>query len=225
MRHITPEILLKAYALGVFPMAESRDDPTLYWVDPEERGVLPLDAFHVPHKVRKFVRRDVYTVKVNTAFRDVVLGCAEPTPDRPSTWINDTVIELYEQLYRMGRAHSVECWHDERLVGGLYGVSLGAAFFGESMFSREVDSSKIALVELYYRLRAGGYTLLDTQFTTPHLKRFGAVDINRVDYRRKLRSALNKQARMPKTPYSLAVSALSGDSSGMASTQSSTQTS
>ena len=192
MRHISPEILLKAYALGVFPMAESRDDPTLYWVDPEERGILPLDAFHVPHKVRKLVRRDTYTVKVNTAFRDVVLGCAESTPDRPSTWINDTVIELYEQLYRMGRAHSVECWHDDRLVGGLYGVSLGAAFFGESMFSRETMASQVALVHLVARLIAGGFKLLDTQFTTEHLKRFGVINIPREDYQKRLSEALRE---------------------------------
>ena len=203
MRHITPEILLKAYALGVFPMAESRDDPTLYWVDPEERGVLPLDAFHVPHKVRKFVRRDVYTVKVNTAFRDVVLGCAEPTPDRPSTWINDTVIELYEQLYRMGRAHSVECWHDERLVGGLYGVSLGAAFFGESMFSREIMASQVALVHLVARLIAGGFKLLDTQFTTEHLKRFGVINIPREDYQKRLSEALREIGNFDVLPQTI----------------------
>ena len=203
MRHITPEILLKAYALGVFPMAESRDDPTLYWVDPEERGVLPLDAFHVPHKVRKFVRRDVYTVKVNTAFRDVVLGCAEPTPDRPSTWINDTVIDLYEQLYRMGRAHSVECWQDERLVGGLYGVSLGAAFFGESMFSREIMASQVALVHLIARLIAGGFKLLDTQFTTEHLKRFGVINIPREDYQKRLSEALREIGNFDVLPQTI----------------------
>ena len=219
MRHITPEILLKAYALGVFPMAESRDDPTLYWVDPEERGVLPLDAFHVPHKVRKFVRRDVYTVKVNTAFRGVVLGCAEPTPDRPSTWINDTVIELYEQLYRMGRAHSVECWHDERLVGGLYGVSLGAAFFGESMFSRETMASQVALVHLVARLIAGGFKLLDTQFTTEHLKRFGVINIPREDYQKRLSEALREIGNfdvLPQTITGAAALRMVGGSAGPA---------
>jgi len=203
MRHITPEILLKAYALGVFPMAESRNDPTLYWVDPEERGILPLDAFHVPHKIRKLVRRDAYTVKVNTVFRDVVLACAESTTDRPSTWINDTVIELYEQLYRMGRAHSVECWHDDRLVGGLYGVSLGAAFFGESMFSRETSASQVALVHLVARLIAGGFKLLDTQFTTEHLKRFGVINIPREDYQKRLSEALRELGNFDALPITI----------------------
>ena len=203
MRHITPEILLKAYALGVFPMAESRNDPTLYWVDPEERGILPLEAFHVPHKIRKLVRRDAYTVKVNTVFRDVVLACAESTTDRPSTWINDTVIELYEQLYRMGRAHSVECWHDDRLVGGLYGVSLGAAFFGESMFSRETSASQVALVHLVARLIAGGFKLLDTQFTTEHLQRFGVINIPREDYQKRLSEALRELGDFDALPITI----------------------
>jgi len=190
MHQITPEVLLKAYALGVFPMAESRHDPTLYWVDPEERGVLPLDAFHVPHKVRRLVRRDIFEVKINTAFRDVVIGCAAPTPTRPSTWINDTVIDLYEQLFRIGRAHSVECWRDGKLAGGLYGVSLGAAFFGESMFSRAPSASQVALVHLVARLIAGDFKLLDTQFTTGHLERFGVANISREEYQNRLSLAL-----------------------------------
>ena len=203
MRQITPEILLKAYALGVFPMAESRHDPTLYWVDPEERGILPLDRFHVPHKVRKLVRRDYFTVKVNTAFREVVNGCAESTPERPSTWINDTVIELYEQLFRMGRAHSVECWREDRLVGGLYGVSLGAAFFGESMFSREPSASQVALVHLVARLIAGGFKLLDTQFTTEHLKRFGVSNISRDSYHLRLSEALREMGNFEALPETI----------------------
>ena len=203
MRQITPEILLKAYALGVFPMAESRYDPTLYWVDPEERGVLPLDRFHIPHKIRRLVRRDHFSVRANTAFRAVVDGCAEATSDRPSTWINDTVIELYEQLFRMGRAHSVECWLDEKLVGGLYGVSLGAAFFGESMFSRETSASQVALVHLVARLIAGGFRLLDTQFTTEHLKRFGVINISREDYHQSLSKALREMGNFDALPESV----------------------
>jgi len=203
MRHITPEILLKAYALGVFPMAESRHDPTLYWVDPEERGILPLDGFHIPHKVRRLVRRDYFMVKVNTAFREVVNGCAESTPERPSTWINDTVIDLYEQLFRMGRAHSVECWHEDRLVGGLYGVSLGAAFFGESMFSREPSASQVALVHLVARLIAGGFKLLDTQFTTEHLKRFGVRNISRDAYHQRLSEALREMGNFDALPETI----------------------
>jgi leucyl/phenylalanyl-tRNA---protein transferase len=203
MRHITPEILLKAYALGVFPMAESRYDPTLYWVDPEERGVLPLDRFHTPHRIRRLVRRDQFSVKSNTAFRDVVDGCAAPASGRPSTWINDTVIDLYEQLFRMGRAHSVECWRDDQLVGGLYGVSLGAAFFGESMFSREPSASQVALVHLVARLIAGGFKLLDTQFTTEHLKRFGVINITRENYHQRLSEALREMGNFEALPESV----------------------
>jgi len=161
---LTPAILLQAYATGIFPMAESADDPELFWVDPRHRGVLPLDGFHVPRRLKRVLRRADIAVRCDTAFEAVMRGCAESSEPRPSTWINEEIIRLYTALFAQGAAHSVECWHDGQLVGGLYGVSLGAAFFGESMFSRVTDASKIALVHLVARLRLGGYHLLDTQF-------------------------------------------------------------
>jgi leucyl/phenylalanyl-tRNA---protein transferase len=194
---LTPEILLAAYAAGVFPMAESADDPELFWVDPHHRGILPLDAFHVPRRLRRVVRQGRFAVSCDTAFVAVIHGCAEATEMRPNTWINDEIVRLYAALFAHGAAHSVECWRDGILVGGLYGVSIGAAFFGESMFSRETDASKVALVHLVARLRAGGYRLLDTQFVTPHLARFGAVEITRTRYHRLLASALAYRASFP----------------------------
>lgn len=186
MGNIDSDVLLRAYAYGVFPMAESRDDPQLYWIDPEARGILPLGAFHVPRRLRRTVRQQPFEVRIDTAFRDVMLGCAESGPNRNGTWINDRILALYCELHERGLAHSVECWREGRLVGGLYGVSLGAAFFGESMFSRDTDASKVALVYLVARLIAGGYRLLDTQFVTSHLQQFGAVEISRNAYRAKL---------------------------------------
>ena len=201
MSQLTPQILLRAYAAGIFPMAESRDDPKLYWIDPEMRGLLPLEKFHVPKKLRRAVRQDVFEVRCNTAFLDVMRGCAEATETRPNTWINAEIVSLYEDLYAMGHAHSVETWRDGQLVGGLYGVALGAAFFGESMFSRETDASKVALVHLVARLKAGGYLLLDTQFVTTHLRRFGTVEVSRGEYHRRLGEALKIQARFyPELP-------------------------
>ena len=194
---LTPEILLAAYATGVFPMAESADDPELFWVDPHYRGILPLDAFHVPHRLRRMVRQGRFAVRCDTAFEAVIRGCAEASEKRPTTWINDEIIRLYAALFARGAAHSVECWHGDMLVGGLYGVSIGAAFFGESMFSRETDASKVALVHLVARLRIGGFSLLDTQFLTPHLARFGGVEITRARYRRLLASALGYRASFP----------------------------
>ena len=194
MSQLTPQILLRAYAAGIFPMAESRDDPKLYWIDPEMRGLLPLDRFHVPKRLRRTLRRNVFDVRCDTAFMEVMHGCAEATAGRPNTWINTEIVALYENLFAMGHAHSVECWRDGKLVGGLYGVALGAAFFGESMFSRETDASKVALVHLVARLRAGGYRLLDTQFTTDHLSRFGTVEVSRGEYHRRLGEALKIQA-------------------------------
>ena len=191
---LTPDLLLRAYAIGIFPMAESRVDPELHWIDPDMRGILPLDGLHVPRKLRAKIRRGLFEVRCNTAFEDVIQGCAEPAENRPDTWINPVIEQLYKELYEMGFAHSVECWRDGELVGGLYGVSLGAAFFGESMFSRATDASKIALVQLVLRLRKGGFQLLDTQFTTPHLSRFGAQEIPREDYRRLLTKAVSGQA-------------------------------
>ncbi|MPY70618.1 MAG: leucyl/phenylalanyl-tRNA--protein transferase [Alphaproteobacteria bacterium] len=194
MAGLNPEILLRAYAVGLFPMAERHDDPTLYWIDPEKRGILPMDHFHVPRRLRRRARNNFYEVRCDTAFAGVVRRCAEPGEGRGETWINDEIVRLYIDLHEMGRAHSVECWRDGRLVGGLYGVALGGAFFGESMFSRERDASKVALVHLVARLRKGGFTLLDTQFVTRHLSQFGAVEIHRGGYRHLLSKALDVNA-------------------------------
>ena len=194
MALLSPETLLRAYAVGLFPMAERRDDPTLYWIDPEKRGILPLDRFHASRRLARRVRGGVFQIRCDSAFREVISACAEPGPGRRETWINGEIVDLYCELHAMGRAHSVEAWRDGRLAGGLYGVALGAAFFGESMFSRETDASKVALVHLIALLRAGGFTLLDIQFVTPHLARFGAVEIHRSGYRQLLADALDKTA-------------------------------
>ncbi|MEX2453506.1 MAG: leucyl/phenylalanyl-tRNA--protein transferase [Rhodospirillaceae bacterium] len=194
MSSLTPEILLRAYAVGLFPMAEHRDDATLYWIDPEKRGILPLDEFHIPKRLRRRVRGGFFEVRCDTAFEEVVRACAAPGPKRDETWINEEIVRLYTDLHELGRAHSVETWRDGRLVGGLYGVALGAAFFGESMFSRETDASKVALVHLVARLRLGGFRLLDTQFVTDHLSQFGVVEIPRTGYRQFLASALDLSA-------------------------------
>ena len=198
MSDIDADALLRAYAYGVFPMAESRDDPQLYWIDPERRGILPLDGFHVPKRLRRRVRAGVFDVRIDTAFREVMLGCAATAPDRDGTWINDRIVSLYCELHERGHAHSVECWRDGALVGGLYGVSIGAAFFGESMFSRERDASKIALVHLAARLAYGGFTLLDAQFPNPHLVQFGALELSRAKFRKALDAALDRPAQWPK---------------------------
>ena len=190
MEHITPDLLLKAYACGVFPMAEDRTDPGLFWVDPKQRGVIPLDRFHVPRRLARLVKGDRFDVRINSAFVAVLEACAEAADNRPSTWINKEIVRLYSQLNERGYAHSVECWQDDELVGGLYGVDLGGAFFGESMFHRVTDASKVALVHLVARLKAGGYTLLDTQFVTDHLRQFGAVEIGRDAYQERLREAI-----------------------------------
>jgi leucyl/phenylalanyl-tRNA---protein transferase len=178
-------------------MAESADDPELFWVDPRRRGILPLDAFHVARRLRRVVRRRRFEIRCDSAFADVIRGCAEASEMRPNTWINAEIVRLYEALFARGAAHSVECWLDGELAGGLYGVSLGAVFFGESMFSRESDASKIALVHLVARLRLGGYRLLDTQFLTPHLARFGGIEISRARYHRLLADALGYRAVFP----------------------------
>jgi leucyl/phenylalanyl-tRNA---protein transferase len=188
---LTPEILVRAYASGVFPMAERADDPELFWVDPRRRGILPIDAFHTPRRLRRVVRRRIFEIRCDSAFEDVIRACAEASDKRPNTWINDEIVQLYGALFARGAAHTVECWRDGKLVGGLYGVALGAAFFGESMFSRENDASKVALVHLVGRLRAGGFRLLDTQFLTPHLARFGGIEISRARYHRLLAEALS----------------------------------
>src|SRR5262252_2355512 len=178
-------------------MAESADDPELFWVDPRRRGILPLDAFHVARRLRRVVRRQIFEIRCDSAFEEVIRGCAEATEKRPNTWINDEIVRLYAALFARGAAHSVESWRDGELAGGLYGVSLGAAFFGESMFSRVVDASKVALVHLAARLRIGGYRLLDTQFLTPHLAQFGGVEITRAHYHRLLGEALSCRASFP----------------------------
>ncbi|MGV3551834.1 leucyl/phenylalanyl-tRNA--protein transferase [Rhizobium sp.] len=189
-RAITPEVLLRAYAAGMFPMAESADDPEVFWVQPKIRGIIPLDGFHVSKSLAKRIRQRPFDIRVNTAFDRVMQLCAESTDDRPTTWINPLILTLYRELHRMGYTHSVEAWDGEELVGGLYGVSLGSAFFGESMFSRRTDASKICLVHLVERLRARGFSLLDTQFTTDHLKTFGAIDMPRRDYEKLLDAAM-----------------------------------
>ena len=194
MTKLTPEILLRAYAVGLFPMAERRDDPTLFWIDPEKRGILPMDGFHVSRRLRRTVRSGRYEVRCNTAFDDVVRACAAPGPNREDTWINDEILSLYGDLHALGRAHCVETWLDGEIVGGLYGVSLGAAFFGESMFSLARDASKVALVHLVARLVKGGYKLLDTQFVTDHLTQFGVVELPRAGYRELLSEALDDTA-------------------------------
>lgn len=191
---LTPEHLIKAYTIGIFPMSEGADDPTVFWVQPEMRGILPLDSFHLPRSLKKVMRKNPFTVKIDTAFADVIRLCAEEAPDRENTWINDEITNAYLGLHERGNAHSVECWLDGELVGGLYGVKIGAAFFGESMFSRRTNASKIALTHLVHRLRLGGFMLLDTQFTTPHLERFGVVEIPKDDYEILLAPAVSQFA-------------------------------
>ena len=194
---LTPEIVLRAYAKGLFPMAERRDDPTLFWVSPEQRGIIPLEAFHIPRRLARTVRSDIFHVSADTAFGEVMRACAAPTKGREETWINDGILELYTALHASGHAHSLECRREGRLVGGLYGVRLGGAFFGESMFSRETDASKVALVHLVTRLKLGGFKLLDAQFLTDHLARFGAVEIPRAAYLAKLGEAIAAPAYWP----------------------------
>ena len=186
--------LLHCYATGVFPMADSRQDERLFLIDPEHRGVIPLEGFHVSRRLARTVRSDLYDVRVDTAFAEVVAACAAPRPGHPDTWINAGIERLYGELFDLGRAHSVECWKDGELVGGLYGVTLSGAFFGESMFSRARDASKVALVHLVARLIVGGFRLLDAQFLTDHLAQFGAREISRREYRRRLKRALAVEA-------------------------------
>jgi len=191
---ITPDVLLKAYACGIFPMAESAEDPALYWIEPELRGILPLDGFHVPSRLARTVRNTELTVRVDRAFDAVIDGCAEPKLGRTRTWINTRIRKIYRALYAEGHCHTVEVYDGPELVGGLYGVSLGRAFFGESMFHHARDASKIALVHLVARLKAGGYALLDTQFVTDHLKTFGATEVPKRLYHRLLEDALIGEA-------------------------------
>lgn len=205
MHHFSPETLIKSYAIGVFPMAENRDDKRIFFVDPEQRGIIPLDPPHLTRSMRKLIRRSPYRVTINQAFADVIDGCREITPTRTDSWINDPIRQLYYTLHRLGFAHSLEVWDDNdlannkspKLVGGLYGVALAGAFFGESMFSRVSNASKLALLHLIARLRHGDFVLLDTQFLNPHLVQFGCHEISRENFQKQLRHALTITANMP----------------------------
>lgn len=197
---VTPELVLRAYRIGMFPMAETRHSEKLYWLDPEMRGHLPLDTFHVPRRLLRTVLSGPYTVTVDEDFPGVIAGCAAPVHGRLDTWINPVIETLFTELWRQGHGHSVETRLDGVLVGGLYGVAVGGVFFGESMFSRARDSSKVALVHLVARLRLGGFRLLDTQWVTSHLAQFGAVEMPRLDYKRLLEVAVDVPAQFPATP-------------------------
>ncbi|WP_346896445.1 leucyl/phenylalanyl-tRNA--protein transferase [uncultured Roseibium sp.] len=187
---ITPQVLLKAYACGLFPMAESAEDAGLFWLEPERRGVLPLDSFHLPRRLRRTIRSDIFEIRISTDFQAVIDACAAPMPGRRKTWINREIRRLYGELFEMGYCHTVEAWQDGELVGGLYGVALNGAFFGESMFTRSTDASKVCLAHLVARMVVGGYTLLDTQFVTDHLSKFGAIEVPQAEYTRLLNEAL-----------------------------------
>lgn len=189
---ITPQILLKAYASGIFPMSDSAEDPGLYWIEPESRGIFPLETFHVPRRLARTMRHQPYEIRIDSDFDGVIAGCAgnADTPYRDKTWINQRIRALYHELFTLGYCHTVEAWQDGKLVGGLYGVRLRGAFFGESMFSHARDASKIALVYLVARLKAGGFTLLDAQFTTEHLSQFGAIELDKDAYHQRLEAAL-----------------------------------
>jgi len=191
---VTPSLLLRAYACGIFPMADSADDPTLYWVEPKLRGVLPLNRFHLPRRLARTVRSGIFEMRIDSDFEGVIAGCAAPRGGRQETWINEPIRRLYGELFRLGHVHTVEAWREGRLAGGLYGVKLGAAFFGESMFAKERDASKVALVHLVARLKQGGFRLLDAQFMTAHLAQFGAIAVPRDGYVRLLDEALGQEA-------------------------------
>lgn len=191
---ITPQVLLKAYTCGIFPMAESADDPALFWIEPQHRGILPLNCIHIPKRLARTLRTTHLQVKVDTDIDRVIDGCAGSRPGRRSTWINDRIRTLYRDLFDLGHCHTVEAWNGDQLVGGLYGVALNGAFFGESMFSLERDASKIALIHLAARLVHGGFRLLDTQFVTDHLRQFGTIELNREEFHRALERALDTEA-------------------------------
>ena len=216
---LTPALILRAYGCGLFPMAEGKAERDVFWVDPETRGVIPLDGFHVPRRLARTVRGGRFRITVDRDFARVMRGCARRTGRRPESWINGAIFEAYCSLHRQGHAHSVEAWHDNALAGGLYGVKLGAAFFGESMFSTERDASKVALVHLVARLRAGAFTLLDTQFVTPHLSRFGAIEVPRANYLAMLADALRRSATFYPGEFSEAALSVAGAASLQASTE------
>jgi len=204
---ITPDLMLRAYRIGLFPMAESREAKTLYWLDPEQRGLIPLDRFHLSRRLARRMRQAPYTVTANRAFGRVIAQCAAPRPSSAESWINTEIAGLFTALHAQGHAHSIETWQDGTLVGGLYGVALGGAFFGESMFSRADDASKIALVHLVARLRLCGFTLLDAQFQTAHLAQFGTEEVPRATYKRLLAAAVDVPARFRKDVEDAAVMA------------------
>jgi leucyl/phenylalanyl-tRNA---protein transferase len=193
---ITPEVLLKAYACGIFPMAENADDPGLYWIEPQRRGVIPLDDFHVPRRLARTVRAERFEIRIDHDFASVISACATPARGRGKTWINRRIRRLYSELFARGHCHTIETWRDGRLVGGLYGVRLGRAFFGESMFFLERDASKVALVHLVARLKRGDFRLLDAQFMTAHLASFGAIEVERDRYQQLLADALLGEAKI-----------------------------
>ena len=199
-RQLSPELLLRAYAAGIFPMAEGRNERTIFWVDPERRGIIPLEDFRVPRRLRRTVRQNQFEVRADTAFETVIRACAANVHSRQETWINDEIIRVYSELHDLGYAHSVECYSDGEFAGGLYGIALGGAFFGESMVTRARDASKVALVHLIARLRLGGFTLLDSQFITAHLARFGAVELPRARYLERLSEAFAVRAEFPVEP-------------------------
>ena len=197
---ITPQVLLKAYACGIFPMAESADDPALYWIEPQQRGIMLLDQVHVPRRLARTLRQQVYDIRVDTDFEGVIDGCAASRSGRRTTWINPKIRALYRELYNRGYCHTVEAWQGNRLVGGLYGVALAGAFFGESMFSFARDASKVALMHLCARLIHGGFSLLDTQFMTEHLRQFGTIEIERAEFHTMLEQALAHEADFRRLP-------------------------
>lgn len=200
MIEITPQVLLKAYSCGIFPMAESAFDPALYWIEPQHRGILPLDQVHVPRRLRRTIRNAEFEVRIDSEFDRVIDGCAASRPGRRSTWINSRIRQLYRELFELGHCHTVEVWDGSRLLGGLYGVALGGAFFGESMFSVERDVSKIGLVHLCGRLIAGNFVLLDTQFVTDHLRQFGTVEVDREEFQSRLEDALKVHTDFHRLP-------------------------
>ena len=192
--NLSADLLIRAYAAGIFPMSDSYDDPNIFWVNPEKRGILPLNSYHLPRKLKKLVRKKPFKITFNKAFEDVIDFCSEPFSGRETTWINRPIRNAVIALYRKGFAHSVECWENDNLIGGLYGISLGGAFFGESMFSRKTDASKVALVHLVARLIAGGFELLDAQFHNPHLEQFGLEEVPKAEFMRRLQHALSVDA-------------------------------
>ena len=201
MTKITPELLIEAYKIGVFPMAKSQSDPTIEFFDPDPRGIIPLETFHIPRSLRKLIRKGIFKVTYNTAFQNVIQGCSQLSRNRPTTWINHEIKTLYQQLFEKGYCHSIEIWYDRNIVGGLYGVSIGAAFFGESMFSLKSNASKVALVHLVASLKQEEFVLLDSQFTNEHLVQFGAINISRADYKKRLSFAINLKTTFPaRTP-------------------------